>query len=393
MKKSRKAGLLLAVCTILLLPVVSVAFELIELLIQVDLDPAVEAVKLDDREGLINSGYRVANPNSTPITVTAGALIGDAGPQSFTTQPGFALFDRTMIANVAAVDTEEGRAAAVRATFRLDVDARRLRVRFLRDLLIARRLVDNPDPRLELRRARVRARAMDINDVRVMRLVEEGRYSGRWARAVRAIPGRADVRFQPRMTPDGTLGHYGYATDANQDSYVWAVMDRSSQYRVGITLDRDDDGIPNAADNCVSVSNSDQTNSDTDALGNACDPDDDNDGVADENDNCPLHPNADQADFDLDGIGNVCDLGDTDFDGVHDGADRCPGTAAGETVDVDGCSVADLCPCENEWKNHGAYVRCVAHTSESFVADGLLTEEEKDAIVSAGAQSACGFQD
>jgi hypothetical protein len=53
-----------------------------------------------------------------------------------------------------------------------------------------------------------------------------------------------------------------------------------------LALDDDQDGVPNASDNCPSVSN-DQTNSDTkavgggDALGDACDPNDDNDGLID----------------------------------------------------------------------------------------------------------------
>jgi thrombospondin type 3 repeat protein len=40
-------------------------------------------------------------------------------------------------------------------------------------------------------------------------------------------------------------------------------------------------------DNCPDVANGDQTNSDTDGLGDACE-DDDNDGVSDGDDSCPL---------------------------------------------------------------------------------------------------------
>ena len=53
--------------------------------------------------------------------------------------------------------------------------------------------------------------------------------------------------------------------------------------------------------------NPDQTDTDGDGAGNACDSDDDNDGVPDAADNCPLVLNPDQADFDRDGIGDVCD--------------------------------------------------------------------------------------
>ena len=71
-------------------------------------------------------------------------------------------------------------------------------------------------------------------------------------------------------------------------------------------------------------------------------------------------------------------------------------TLSGEVVesggDSIGCSISDLCPCENNWKNHGAYVLCVAHTSEDFVAEGLITEVEKDTIVSTAGNSSCGHK-
>ena len=60
-------------------------------------------------------------------------------------------------------------------------------------------------------------------------------------------------------------------------------------------------------------------------------------------------------------------------------------------VAANGCSIADTCPCENSWRNHGAYVKCVAQTSNSFLSAGLITSAQKDAVVTAGAQSVCGF--
>jgi Tol biopolymer transport system component len=88
-------------------------------------------------------------------------------------------------------------------------------------------------------------------------------------------------------------------------------------------LDTDDDGVGNPCDNCASVSNPDQMDTDHDSQGDACDKDDDNDNVPDDNDNCPLLSNADQRDNDDDSLGDACDP-DDDNDTILDTADNCP---------------------------------------------------------------------
>ena len=153
--------------------------------------------------------------------------------------------------------------------------------------------------------------------------------------------------------------------------------------------DFDDDGICEIIDNCPLINNPNQNDVDNDGLGDACDTDNDNDGIEDELDNCPYHANINQTDTDGDGAGDVCDT-DDDNDSVMDVDDQCSGTPVDSIVDVRGCSITQLCPCLNFWKNHGAYVRCVAHSSEDFLFDGLITEVEKDAIVSEAAGSTCG---
>jgi hypothetical protein len=170
------------------------------------------------------------------------------------------------------------------------------------------------------------------------------------------------------------------------------VSDSGFDYQTGVITDSDDDGIPDADDNCPVDANPSQQDTDADGHGDACDDDDDNDGILDDTDNCRLHVNPFQFDFDDDGAGDACDS-DDDNDNVSDNVDACPLTLTGEVVEADGCSVNDLCPCENNWQNHGAYVRCVAQTSEDFVVAGLLTDVEKDTIVSTAGMSSCGAKE
>lgn len=75
-------------------------------------------------------------------------------------------------------------------------------------------------------------------------------------------------------------------------------------------VDSDSDGVSDASDNCPSVSNADQVNSDgANDGGDACDTDDDNDGIPDDNpDNCRTIPNPDQTDSNGDGCGDACTI-------------------------------------------------------------------------------------
>jgi hypothetical protein len=106
--------------------------------------------------------------------------------------------------------------------------------------------------------------------------------------------------------------------------------------------DADGDGIPDIVDNCMSVPNADQLDSDEDGVGNFCDLDDDNDGIEDMEDNCPITVNQSQADLDGDGLGNACDA-DLDGDGVNNDHDNCPAIANPDQRDSDGDGRGDAC--------------------------------------------------
>jgi len=127
--------------------------------------------------------------------------------------------------------------------------------------------------------------------------------------------------------------------------------------------DDDGDGIPDVADNCVSVPNVDQQNSDNDLLGDACDPDDDNDGDPDVTDCKPFDPvinsgsveicngvndNCDDAidegfpDSDLDELADCVD-DDDDNDGILDLQDNCPLVANPAQWNSDNDLLGDEC--------------------------------------------------
>ena len=118
--------------------------------------------------------------------------------------------------------------------------------------------------------------------------------------------------------------------------------------------DCDQDGVPSNEDNCPEVYNPEQTDTDGDGKGDACDEDDDNDGTPDEED-CEPQDNSV-----CPGCLEVCDGKDNDCDGSIDEGlcddgnpcttDACTLTGECEFLpntnpcdDGDVCSVGDAC--------------------------------------------------
>jgi hypothetical protein len=77
---------------------------------------------------------------------------------------------------------------------------------------------------------------------------------------------------------------------------------------------------------------------------------------------------------------------------THQGPFNASFSLSGETIAQ---RIEELVPCSGPasggtWKNHGQYVMTVDHVSQSFVAQGLITAQQEDQIVSAAGRSHCG---
>jgi len=146
-----------------------------------------------------------------------------------------------------------------------------------------------------------------------------------------------------------------------------------------LPFDTDLDTIPDDIDNCPLQSNITQLNTDGDAVGNACDPDDDNDGINDdeENSGCLLDPDLD--------CGVITLPSDLDQDTIPDSIDNCISIRNVSQTDFDGDRIWDACDKdedndtildidEHEWCKQNTDINC--WVEEEVEEEWKMEEEE-----------------
>lgn len=103
-----------------------------------------------------------------------------------------------------------------------------------------------------------------------------------------------DVRLLASSPIQGTGANLDPATVGSNRSLTNPSAGGGTTTPPPTPTDTDNDGVADATDNCVTVSNANQANFDNDTQGDACDTDDDNDGILDtaEKSGCVLNPST-----------------------------------------------------------------------------------------------------
>lgn len=165
------------------------------------------------------------------------------------------------------------------------------------------------------------------------------------------------------------------------DSYV-LISSETSIYAVNLKTHTEDWSYPASGqlalnNNVLYVAN--KINGVLTTLNMGPPPDQDQDGITDGNDNCPTIYNPSQNDTDLDGLGDACnDAVDTDGDEWSDTLDNCPATYNPDQANIDGDEFGDVCdPYPTEIDNLGF---CLGTVAENEMLINQLLEENADLI-------------
>ena len=72
------------------------------------------------------------------------------------------------------------------------------------------------------------------------------------------------------------------------------------------------------------------------------------------------------------------------------GCDDCPPPPPTCEEDDTACLLEEACPCENDWRNHGAYVTCTVQFRNDNTIQGVPQLPDLEHIVSDAGCSDCG---
>ena len=136
--------------------------------------------------------------------------------------------------------------------------------------------------------------------------IEDIAVSNKKSNDVSFLEGVGDGSFLGAATFDvGVSPIFVVPADFNGDGVNDLAVANAGSSNISIlirTQDNDGDGISDDLDNCPTIKNFPQLNTDGDALGDICDPDDDNDGLSDDDEVTLYGTNPKKADTDSDGV-------------------------------------------------------------------------------------------